>query len=113
MGVAEILAAPNVRLVDGVDARVGLGTEVTFDSAFHAPVRNAPPCGDPVIEIPACVIKVVARGRNVAGVRRICVDAVELEHGDERTILVQYQLGRDERHPRRNFLHRALREWHS
>ncbi|MFM0630289.1 hypothetical protein [Paraburkholderia xenovorans] len=112
MRIAEELAATDVRLIDRIDSRVCIRSKLALDAAFYAPVRDPPPRRDPMIEIPARVVQIVARGRNVARVRRVRIDAVEFEHRDERAILVEHKLGRDKRHPRRNFLHRALREWH-
>ncbi|WP_250441938.1 hypothetical protein [Caballeronia sp. AZ1_KS37] len=112
MRVLKVLAAADDRLIDRVDARIGFRRERAVHATPHAPVRHAPPRGDAVVEVAACVIEVVAGGRDVAGIGRICVDAFELEHGQQRPVLVEHQFGRDHRRPRRDLLHRALGEHH-
>ncbi|GJH26896.1 hypothetical protein [Caballeronia novacaledonica] len=112
MRVLEVFAAADDRLIDRVDARVGFGREVALDAAAHAPMRHAPPRGYPVVKVPARMVQVVSRGCNVAGIRRIRVDAFELEHSQERPVLVEHQFGRDHRGPGRDFLYRTLGEHH-
>ncbi|WP_235023233.1 hypothetical protein [Caballeronia glebae] len=108
--VFEVLAAANDRLIDRVDARIGFGRERAVHASAHAPVRHAPPRGHAVIEVAACVVEIVAGGRDVARIRRIGVDAFKLEHSQQRPVLIEHQFGRDHRRPRRDFLHRALGE---
>ncbi|WP_250491192.1 hypothetical protein [Caballeronia sp. INML2] len=110
--VLKVLAAADDRLIYRVDARIGFRRERAVDASAHAPVRHAPPRGDAVIEVAACVVEIVAGGRDVAGVGRVSVDAFKLEHGQQRPVLVEHQFGRNHRRPRRDFLHRALGEHH-
>ncbi|MCG7400613.1 hypothetical protein [Caballeronia zhejiangensis] len=83
MRILEEFAAADDRLIDCVDARIGLRRERAVHAAAHAPVRHAPPRGHAVIEVAACVVEIVACGRDVARIGRIRVDAFELEHGQQ------------------------------